>query len=174
MTDAVVPVVETPAVDAAAEATSGVVPAGSAALALPRVIVDAGPTAVKKFVEFFAGRIANERTRAAYARTTGQFLGEARGLRLEAVSPLHVAAYIRTHPGSAPTVKQHLVALRRLCDWLVVSQVLPATPAAASGGRSTSSRRARRRSSRRRRRGSSSSASTRASWPGCVTGRCSR
>ena len=29
------------------------------------------------------------------------------GLRLEAVSPLHVAAYIRTHPGSAPTVKHH-------------------------------------------------------------------
>ena len=43
------------------------------------------------------------------ARAAGQFLAwcEARGLRLEAVSPLHVAAYIRTHPGSAPTVKQH-------------------------------------------------------------------
>ena len=40
MTDALVPVVETPAVDAAAAATSGVVPAGSAGLALPRVIVD--------------------------------------------------------------------------------------------------------------------------------------
>ena len=138
MTDALVPVVETPAVDAAAaaEATSGVVPAGSAALALPRVIVEAGPVATGKFVEFFAGRIANERTRAAYARAVGQFLGwcEARGLRLEAVSPLHVAAYIRTHPGSAPTVKQHLAAIRMLCDWLVVSQVLPVNPAAAVRG----------------------------------------
>ena len=77
MTDALVPVVETPAVDAAAaaEATSGVVPAGSAALALPRVMVDAGPVAVGKFVEFFAGRLANERPRAAYARAAGQFLG---------------------------------------------------------------------------------------------------
>jgi hypothetical protein len=78
MTDALVPVVEPPAVDAAAaaEATSGVmVPAGSAAVALPRVIVEAGPVAVGKFVEFFAGRIANERTRAAYARATWQFLG---------------------------------------------------------------------------------------------------
>ena len=138
MTDAVVPVVETPAVDAvaAAEATSGVTRAGSAGLALPRVIVDAGPVATGKFVEFFAGRIANERTRAAYARATGQFLGwcEARELRLEAVSPLHVAAYIRTHPGSAPTVKQHLAAIRMLCDWLVVSQVLPVNPAAAVRG----------------------------------------
>ena len=112
------------------------VPAGSAALALPRVIVEAGPVAVGKFVEFFAGRIANERTRAAYARAAGQFLAwcEARGLRLEAVSPLHVAAYIRTHPGSAPTVKQHLAAIRMLCDWLVVSQVLPVNPAAAVRG----------------------------------------
>ena len=34
-----------------------------------------------EFVEFFAERIANERTRAAYARAAGQFLGwcEARG-----------------------------------------------------------------------------------------------
>ena len=63
----------------------------------------------------------------------GQFLAwcEARGLGLEAVSPLHVAAYIRTHPGSAPTVKQHLAAIRMLCDWLVVSQVLPANQASA-------------------------------------------
>ena len=47
------------------------------------------------------------------------------------MSPLQVAAYIRTHPGSAPTVKQHLAAIRMLCDWLVVSQVLPVNPAAA-------------------------------------------
>ena len=57
-----------------------------------------------------------------------------RGLGLQAVAPLHVAAYIRTHPGSAPTVKQHLAALRMLGDWLVVSQVLPVNPAAAVRG----------------------------------------
>ena len=102
------------------------------------------------------------------ARAAGQFLAwcEARGLRLEAVSPLHVAAYIRTHPGSAPTVKQHLAAIRMLCDWLVVSQVLPVNPAAAvrgpkhvvTGGGE----------------GSSSSRSTPAPWPGSGTGRSSR
>ena len=59
---------------------------------------------------------------------------EARGLRLRDISPLHVAAYIRTHPGSAPTVKQHLAAIRMLGDWLVVSQVLPVNPAAAVRG----------------------------------------
>ena len=45
-----------------------------------------------------------------------------------------MAVYIRTHPGSVPTVKQHLAAIRMLGDWLVVSQVLPVNPAAAVRG----------------------------------------
>ncbi len=111
-------------------------PAQRVELVLPQLIVDAGPVAVARFLEFFAARIANRRTRAAYGRAVGQFLAwcEVRGLALEAVSPLHVAAYIRTHPGSAPTVKQHLAAIRMLGDWLVVSQVLPVNPAAAVRG----------------------------------------
>ena len=90
--------------------------ASTARLVVPQLIVDAGPAAVEKFLEFFAARIANRRTRAAYGRAVGQFLAwcAARGLGLTAVSPLHVAAYIRTHPGSAPTVKQHLAAIRML------------------------------------------------------------
>ena len=36
-----------------------------AELVLPRLIVDAGPVAVARFLEFFAARIANARTRAA-------------------------------------------------------------------------------------------------------------
>ena len=121
-------------VPAAAEPV--VVADGEADVVLPALIVDAGPDAVQRFLEFFAGRIANERTRAAYGRAVGQFLAwcEARGLGLAAIAPLHVAAYIRTHPGSAPTVKQHLAAIRMLCDWLVVSQVLPVNPAAAVRG----------------------------------------
>ena len=109
---------------------------GSAGMALPAVIVDAGPVAVERFLEFFAASIANERTRAAYGRAVGQFLSwcAARGLGLRAIAPLHVAAYIRTHPGSAPTVKQHLAAIRVLCDWLVIHQVLPVNPAAAVRG----------------------------------------
>lgn len=105
-------------------------------ITLPQLIVDAGPTAAERFLEFFAAQIANERTRAAYARAAGQFLAwcEARGLGLRAIAPLHVAAYIRTHPGAVPTIKQHLAAIRVLCDWLVVSQVLPANPAAAVRG----------------------------------------
>ena len=109
---------------------------GSVGMALPAVIVDAGPVAVERFLEFFAASIANGRTRAAYGRAVGQFLSwcAARGLKLRAIAPLHVAAYIRTHPGSAPTVKQHLAAIRVLCDWLVIHQVLPVNPAAAVRG----------------------------------------
>ncbi len=52
----------------------------------------------------------------------GRFLAwcAARGLGLRAIAPLHVAAYVQTHPGAVPTVKQHLAAVRALCDWLVV------------------------------------------------------
>ena len=109
---------------------------GAAAVALPEVIVDAGPAAVERFLEFFAAAIANDRTRAAYGRAAGRFLAwcAARGLGLRAIAPLHVAAYIRTHPGSVPTVKQHLAAIRALCDWLVVHQVLPVNPAASVRG----------------------------------------
>ena len=125
-TEALVPAAGEPAV-----ATGG-----AGGIVLPQVIVDAGPSAVARFLEFFAGRIANARTRAAYGRAVGQFLGwcEGRGLGLRDVSPLHVAAYIRTHPGSVPTVKQHLAAIRMLGDWLVVNQVLPVNPAAAVRG----------------------------------------
>ena len=65
--------------------------ASTARLVLPLLIVDAGPVAVARFLEFFAARIANRRTRAAYGRAVGQFLAwcAARGLALEAVSPLH-------------------------------------------------------------------------------------
>ena len=121
-------------VPAAAEPV--VVTDGGADVVLPALIVDAGPDAVARFLEFFAGRIANARTRAAYGRAVGQFLGVVRGARPRprACLPLHVAAYIRTHPGSVPTVKQHLAAIRMLCDWLVVSQVLPVNPAAAVRG----------------------------------------
>ena len=100
MTEALVPVVETPADEVpAAGPTSGVARPSSAAIALPQMIVDAGPAAVERFLEFFAGWIANERTRAAYARAAAQFLGwcETRGLRLEAIAPLHVP------PTSGPT-----------------------------------------------------------------------
>ena len=73
---------------------------GAGEIVLPQVIVNAGPSAVARFLEFSAGRIANARTRAAYGSAVGQFLRwcEARGLGQREVSPLHVATSGRT-PG---------------------------------------------------------------------------
>jgi hypothetical protein len=48
-------------------ATSGV--------AVPLVIRDAGPDAIRRFVEFFTANIRNPNTRAAYARAIRRFCG---------------------------------------------------------------------------------------------------
>ena len=49
---------------------------------------------------------------------------------------MHVAAYIEELQGSlaAPSVKQHLAAIRMLFDWLVLGQVLPSNPASVVRG----------------------------------------
>ena len=72
----------------------------------------------------------------AYAHALTRFLDrcELHGLSLEAIEPVHVAAYIEQHPASEPTVKQHLAAIRQLFDWLVVGQIVPTNPAAAVRG----------------------------------------
>ena len=161
-------------VPAAAEPV--VVADGEAGVVLPALIVDAGPDAVARFLEFFAGRIANARTRAAYARAVGQFLAwcEARGLGLESVSPLHVAAYIRNSPGIGP---DRQAAPRGDPHALRLARRQPGPPGEPRRGRPGAEarrhQRARRRSSPRPRRGSSWIASTRALWPGAGTGRSS-
>jgi integrase len=45
-----------------------------------------------------------------------------------------VAAYIESHPGSDPTRKQHLAAIRMLFDWLVTGQVVQFNPASPVRG----------------------------------------
>lgn len=103
----------------------------------PEAIVRSGPDGVRRFVEFFAATIRNENTRLAYAQAVKQFFDwlEARGISsLDLIEPTFVAAYIEQHPGTAPTVKQHLAAIRRLFDWLVTGQVLPHNPATSVKG----------------------------------------
>ncbi|MDQ3920177.1 MAG: site-specific integrase [Acidobacteriota bacterium] len=103
---------------------------------LPAVIVGAGESASRRFVEFFTANIRNRNTRMAYMRALGPFLSwcEARGLTLRDIQPVHVAAYVEQHPGAPPTVKQHLAAIRMLFDWLVTGQVVPVNPASSVRG----------------------------------------
>ena len=103
---------------------------------LPGAIARAGRAAQEGFLEFFFASIRNVNTREAYARAVRDFFAwcEERGAELDQISPLLIAAYIEKHPGSAPTVKQHLAALRMLFDYLVVKQIIPTNPAAAVKG----------------------------------------
>ena len=52
------------------------------------------------------------------------------------VEPLHVAVWIesKTRQLSAPTVKQHLAALRHMFDWLVTGQIVAINPASSVRG----------------------------------------
>jgi site-specific recombinase XerD len=103
---------------------------------VPAVIDRAGGTARKRFLEFFTATIRNENTRMAYARAVGGFFEWCQGYRLELIDiePIHVAAYIERHSGAAPTVKQHLAAIRMLFDWLVTGQIIAMNPAASVRG----------------------------------------
>jgi len=122
---------------------SVVASAGSGLLggfAVPIAVADAGDSAARRYVEFFSACIRNTNTRAAYARAASRFFAwcEQAGVTLAAIQPVHVAAWIegltRDSGLSAPTVKQHLAAVRMLFDWLVVGQVVPHNPAAAVRG----------------------------------------
>lgn len=103
---------------------------------MPALIVQAGEQASRRFLEFFTANIRNKNTREAYARASARFLDwcDQHGLRLQDIEPMAVAAYIESHPGSKPTVKQHLAAIRMLFDWLVIGQIVPSNPAASVRG----------------------------------------
>lgn len=45
-------------------------------------------------------------------------------MSLRDIKPIVVASYIEQHPGSIPTVKQHLAAINMLSDWLVTRQII--------------------------------------------------
>ena len=105
---------------------------------LPATVRRAGPQAAERTVEFFTAQIRNPHTRAAYATAVTRFFAwcDARGLDLHQISPIAVATYIEAlqNTASAPTVKQHLAAIRHLFDYWVVGQVVPTNPAAAVRG----------------------------------------
>ena len=115
-----------------------VLPGGWQIEGLPATILRAGPQAAERTVEFFTAQIRNPHTRAAYAAAVTRFFTwcDARGLALAQLSPIAVATYIDEMHGRyrAPTIKQHLAAIRRLFDWLVTGQVMPTNPATSVRG----------------------------------------
>jgi site-specific recombinase XerD len=106
---------------------------------VPAMVAAAGERAVFRFIDFFTANIRNPNTRAAYAVAVRGFFRwlETRGVtELGAIRTHHVSAYVEvlTRRYKAPTVKQHLAAIRMLFDWLIVGQVVGQNPAAAVRG----------------------------------------
>jgi integrase/recombinase XerD len=111
----------------------------AAQLPVPAMIASAGERASLRFIDFFTAHIRNPNTRAAYGVAVRSFFAwlELQGLiELSEIRTHHVSTYteLLTRNYSAPTVKQHLAAIRRLFDWLIVGQVLGQNPAAPVRG----------------------------------------
>jgi site-specific recombinase XerD len=99
---------------------------------VPAIVAKGGPEATKRFFEFFTVPIRNKNTRIAYYYAIGRFLDwcQRAGFQsLEDIEPITVAAYIEQHPGSPPTVKQHMAAIRMLFSWLTEKGILAMNPA---------------------------------------------
>src|SRR5271163_2118433 len=120
--------------------TTLVRPAAAFAMLVPKLIADAGENAALRFLDFFTANIRNPNTRTAYAvavRAFFSWLDAKRVAPLAVVRTHHVSAYVEFlgRRYRAPTVKQHLAAIRMLFDWLIVGQIFAGqNPAAAVRG----------------------------------------
>ncbi|MDX2199340.1 MAG: tyrosine-type recombinase/integrase [Phycisphaerae bacterium] len=123
---------------------------------VPLTIRNAGPDATRAFFEFFTATIRNKNTRMAYARACARFLDwcDGRGVRLEKIAPMTLAAYVEMLSNGLPgedgttdggenggippmapsSVKQHLAAIRMLFDWLATRHIVDVNPARSVKG----------------------------------------
>lgn len=105
---------------------------------IPAIITDAGEKALLSFVNFFTAEIENPNTRRAYLTAWREFgkWAEEKGVRLNQVQPFMLAEYREVLKAKyhVRSVKQHLSALRRVFDDLVIHQVIPLNPAASVKG----------------------------------------
>lgn len=105
---------------------------------LPALVKHAGRRAAEVTLEFFTAHIRNKNTRMAYLRAVRHFSDWCGSMHYEMadLTPIHVAAYIEglTSQASAPTVKQHLAAVRMLFDHWVRAGILRMNPATAVRG----------------------------------------
>ena len=111
-------------------------PPGELIPGVPPIVAAAGDAAAFAYDEFFEGMIANANTKAAYRRAIKQFFDWCRdqGLALTAIGPGHVGRYMAQHLGSPATKKQHLAAIRKLFDQMVVRHAIILNPALSVRG----------------------------------------
>ncbi|MFT3920955.1 MAG: tyrosine-type recombinase/integrase [Myxococcales bacterium] len=115
--------------------SNAIVPAPANAIsakAMSLLICLAGPRAEFAWDEFFSGQLANRHTKAAYLFAVRRFLtwAERRTRQINDITPGMIGIYFGEHPGSLPTKKLHLAALRAFFDLLVNRHVIILNPAA--------------------------------------------
>ena len=108
----------------------------SAADLVPIVVANAGDEATYRYIEFLTASIPNPNTRRAYSRALRDFFSWVEGnrLTLRTITPIAVAAYIKGHSGSPPTIKQHLAAIRQLFAHMTATGAIAFNPASSVKG----------------------------------------
>ena len=111
--------------------TPDLTPEPQSEILLPALIANADHDTAQRFIEFFLVNIRNKNTRSSYAQAIKQFLEwcDERGLEFSNINSLAIAAYIEQHPGSDPTINQHLAAIRSMFAWMVSGEILAKNPA---------------------------------------------
>src|SRR3954447_22143403 len=96
-------------------------PPGRRAGELPALVVRAGRPAAQAWTDFFDGKVRNDHTRRAYARSVRHFLAwcEKENLELPRVMAGDVGRYLRQLSGGPAKKKGTLAALRRYFRVLV-------------------------------------------------------
>lgn len=107
-----------------------------ALLSAPRLIVEAGTNAEFAWAEYFSATIRNLHTRRAYRRAVTRFLKwvEPFDVALDRITPSLVARFIDEYPGSAPSRKLALAAIRSFFDLMTVRHAVFMNPASSVRG----------------------------------------
>jgi integrase/recombinase XerD len=106
-------------------------PGALTSIETPKLIAAAGAAASFAWDEFFAGQIRNPNTRKVYLFAVRRFLAwcQSHGLELGRITPGMVGRYFDEHPGSIPSKKLHMAAIRGFLDVLVHRHVIILNPA---------------------------------------------
>ncbi len=105
---------------------------------IPKLFANVGERCRKRFIEFFVAKIRNPNTRLSSARAVWRFADwcQAKHLSLEQLNATFIGIYVEQlgRELAAPSVKQHLAAIRLLLDYLLAGHVLEFNPTDAVRG----------------------------------------
>jgi integrase/recombinase XerD len=105
-------------------------------VSLPAAIVKSGAAAEFAWDEFFTAGIPNSYTRKAYSHAVRKFFAwlEPHGVAIAQITPGMVGRYFDQHPGSPPSKKLALAAIRGLFDAMVRRHAMMLNPASSVRG----------------------------------------